>query len=320
MNMPSKPLIVMGIFVADLTFRTPSMPVWGETVLGKNFRLGPGGKGSNQSVAVARLGGKAFFITKIGEDSFGQLAREMYSKEGIDTRFVFSSAEHSTGAAAIVVDDKHGENAIIVTAGAANALTIAEVDTARDQIAGAAAFLTQLELPLDIVEHGLKLAHRLGVPTILNPAPACPLSDSTLQMCDYLTPNETEAEGLTGQKIATIADAEKAADILLKRGVGTVVLTLGARGALVKNAKFVQHVPAFDAGAVLDTTGAGDAFNGGFAVALAENLDTIEAVRMGCAVAGISVTRPGTAPSMPGRDELDRVFTARRAAQTSVRA
>jgi ribokinase len=317
MSMSSKPLIVMGIFVADVTFRTPSMPVWGETLLGTSFKLGPGGKGSNQSVAVARLGGKAFFITKIGKDPFGQMARDMYLQEGIDSRFVFSSDQHSTGAAAIIVDDKHGENAIIVTPGAANALTVGEVNAARDQFSGAAAFLTQLELPVEVVEHGLNLAHGLGVPTILNPAPACSLSDSMLQLCDYLTPNETEAEGLTGHKIITIEDAEKAADILLKRGVGTVVLTLGARGALIKNANLVRHVPAFDAGPVVDTTGAGDAFNGGFAVALAENLDIIDAVRMGCAVAGISVTRPGTAPSMPSRNELDQLFPGKESANSA---
>ena len=306
-----KPLIIMGIFVADVTFRTPSMPVWGETVLGNSFRLGPGGKGSNQSVAVARLGGKALFISKIGKDAFGKMALDMYAAEGIDTRFVVSSAEHSTGAAAIIVDDRRGENAIIVTPGAANALTTAEVDAVREQLPGAAAFLAQLELPLPLVEHGLKLAHAAGVPTILNPAPACPLSDSLLQLCDYLTPNETEAEGLTGQKIETLADAERAADILLKRGVGAVVLTLGARGALVKNADLVEHVPAFEAGRVVDTTGAGDAFNGGFAVALAEGLGLVEAVRMGCTVAGISVTRPGTAPSMPSREELDQIIAVR---------
>ncbi len=306
--MSVKPLVIMGIYVADVTFRTPSMPVWGETILGTTFKLGPGGKGSNQSVAVARLGSKIFFIAKIGKDPFGQMARDMYSTEGVDARFVLSTAEHSTGAAAIIVDDKRGENAIIVTPGAGNDLTTAEVDAARDQLSGAAAFLTQLELPIGIVEHGLRLARSLGVPTILNPAPVCALSDEMLQLCDYLTPNETEAEGLTGRKIVTIEDAEKAADILLDRGVGTVVLTIGARGALVKNAKIVQHVPAFEAGPVVDTTGAGDAFNGGFAVALAEGLDVVEAVRMGCAVAGISVTRPGTAPSMPTRIELDQLL------------
>ena len=309
--MPPKPLIVMGIFVADVTFRTPAMPVWGETLLGTSFMLGPGGKGSNQAVAVARLGTPVFLITKIGNDSFGKMALDMYSTEGVDTRFVISSSAHATGAAAIIVDDKRGENAIIVTPGAAKALTCSEVDAVSEQLSGAAAFLTQLELPLPIVEHGLKLARAHKIPTILNPAPACTLTDSMLQLCDYLTPNETEAEGLTGQKISTIADAEKAADALLARGVGTVVLTLGARGALIKNAKVMQHVPAVEVGPVVDTTGAGDAFNGGFAVALSEDLDIVEAVRMGCAVAGFSVTRPGTAPSMPERKELDQFFAAK---------
>jgi ribokinase len=313
--MPVKPIVVMGIFVADVTFRTPSMPVWGETVLGSKFILGPGGKGSNQSVAIARLGGKAYFVTKVGNDAFGQMARDMYAAEGIDSRFVLSTTEHATGAAAIIVDDLRGENAIIVTAGAANALTECEIDTAEDHISGAAAFLTQLELPIKIVEHGLGRARKLGIPTILNPAPACALSDSMLQLCDYLTPNEIEAEGLTGKKIVSLDDAEEAANLLLQRGVGTVVLTLGARGALVKNTNLVQHVPAFDAGRVVDTTGAGDAFNGGFAVGLAEGLDTVESARLGCAVAGISVTRPGTAPSMPTRSELDQLFAGRKLAK-----
>lgn len=313
--MPAKPLIIMGIFVADVTFRTPAMPVWGETLLGTSFRLGPGGKGSNQSVAIARLGGKAVFITKVGKDAFGKMALDMYAAEGIDTRFVISSADHSTGAAAIIVDDKRGENAIIVTPGAASALTAAEVDAAHEQIAEAAAFLTQLELPVNIVEHGLRMARKLHIPTILNPAPACALTDSMLQLCDYLTPNETEAESLTGQKITTLEDAEMAADILLRRGVGAVVLTLGARGALVKTTNLVQYVPTFDAGPVVDTTGAGDAFNGGFMVALSEGIDIVEAARMGCAAASISVTRPGTAPSMPTRSELDQLFAGHNSAK-----
>jgi ribokinase len=309
--MSVKPLVIMGIFVADVTFRTPAMPVWGQTVLGASFMLGPGGKGSNQTVAAARLGAKVYFISKIGEDAFGRMAHDTYAAEGVDMRFVVRSAAHSTGAAAIIVDDKRGENAIIVTPGAANALTSTEIDAAREEMRNAAAFLTQLELPLALVEHGLQLARELDVPTILNPAPACALTDSLLELCDYLTPNETEAEELTRQKIVTLEDAEKAADILLARGVGTVVLTLGARGALMKNASWTEHVPAYEAGDVVDTTGAGDAFNGGFAVALAEGLDIVEAVHMGCAVAGISVTRPGTAPSMPTRPELDRLLAQR---------
>ena len=303
--MTAKPITIMGIFVADVAFRTPVLPVWGQTILGLDFKLGPGGKGSNQTVAAARLGGNVTFICKIGEDAFGSMAKKMYAEENVDTRFLVSSSDHTTGAAAIIVDNASGNNAIIVTPGAANALTTAEIDAAREQIRKSAVFMTQLELPLPTVQHGLELARELGVPTILNPAPACPLSDSLLHLCDFLTPNETEAEELTGQHIASIEDAERAADILLARGVQTVILTLGPRGALVKNKQILQHVPAVEAGPVIDTTGAGDAFNGGFAIALSEGQSIVEAARFGCAVAGISVTRHGTAPSMPTRAELD---------------
>jgi len=298
----------MGIFVADVTFRTPALPLWGQTILGAGFKLGPGGKGSNQSVAAARLGGKVSFISKIGKDTFGKMAQDMYAAEGIDTSLLAVSSDHSTGAAAIIVDDANGENAIIVTPGAANALTEEEVDSAREQIRHSSVFMTQLELPLNIVEHGLKLARGLSVRTILNPAPACNLSDSILELCNFLTPNESEAEALTQQSIISLEDAEKAAEILLRRGVSTVILTLGARGALLKNAELTQHIPAFQVGPVLDTTGAGDAFNGGFAVALSEGQSLIQAVRLGCAVAGISVTRHGTAPSMPSRTEVEALL------------
>lgn len=305
MEKTKKPITILGIFATDVTFRTPAMPHWGQTVLGADFKLGPGGKGSNQSVAAARLGGQVRFISKIGKDTFGKIAEEMYAREGIDARFVVRSEEKATGAAAIIVDDATGENAIIVTPGAANTLTREEVDAARETVRESAVFLTQLELPQEIVEHGLRLAHELGVPTMLNPAPARALPDSLLRVCNYLTPNESEAEALTGQKIVTLEDAERAADRLLARGVGTVILTLGARGALVKSAQVVHHVPAFQAGVVVDTTGAGDAFNGGFAVALAERFDVVQAAQMGCATAGISVTRPGTAPAMPTRAEVE---------------
>ncbi len=305
MSTQMKPITVMGIFVVDLAFRTKDLPVWGETVMGVNFRLGPGGKGSNQSVAAARLGAKVYFISKVGDDSFADMAHRTYQEEGVDTRFLIRSPHHATGAAAIIVQDASGENAIIVTPGAANALTLAEIDQARDQIRDSAVFMTQLELPVPVVEYGLKTARALGVPTILNPAPACALEDSLLALCDYITPNEAEAATLTGLPVVTLADAEEAAGRLLSRGVGSVILTRGAQGALVKTRSITENIPAFDAGPVVDTTGAGDAFNGGFAVALSEGLSVVEAARFGCAVAGISVTRHGTAPSMPRRPEVD---------------
>jgi ribokinase len=308
--MNRKLVSIMGIFVADLAFLTPRLPVWGETVLGSRFRTGPGGKGSNQSVAAARLGGKVAFISKLGRDTFGNMARELYRTEGIDTSFVFESEADATGGAAIIVDEA-GENAIVVVAGAAEKLSAEEVTLAETLIGRSAVFMTQLELPLTIVKHGLALARGLRTTTVLNPAPAAPLSDELLSLADYLTPNETEAEALTGRKIATLEDAKAAADLLLARGTGTVVLTLGARGALIRNREISQHVPAVDAGAVVDTTGAGDAFNGGFAVALAEGRKLVESVRFACAVAGLSVTRPGTAPSMPKRTEVDALMAGK---------
>lgn len=298
----------MGSFVADLAFRTTKVPAWGETIMGSAFKLGPGGKGSNQAVAAARLGGKVSFISKLARDPFGDLARRTYAEEGIDTQFLFESADQPTGAATIVVDEIKGENAIIVVPGACYYITPAEVDRARDLIARSAVFLTQLETQVETVVHGLRLAHGLGVTTILNSAPAVPLPEAVFPLCDYLTPNETEAATLTGVPVASLADAERAAGVLLQKGARHVVLTLGAQGALVKNARLTQHVPAFHVGPVVETTGAGDAFSGGFAVALAEGQDVVAATRFGCAVAGISVTRPGTAPSMPRRPEVEALL------------
>jgi ribokinase len=305
--MNAKPITVMGIFVADLAFRTQSLPIWGETVLGSDFRLGPGGKGSNQSVAAARLGAKVSLITKVGDDNFADMAQRTYEEEGIDTQFLIRSLGHTTGAAAIIVQQSTGENAIIVASGAANALTFEEIDQARNQIQASAVFMTQLELPVPLVEYGLKTARALAVPTILNPAPACDLHDSIFQLCDYITPNESEAATLTGDPVVTLEDAERAAAKLLARGVRNVILTRGAQGALVKTHSLTQNIEAFDAGPVVDTTGAGDAFNGALAVALSEGLNVVDATRFGCVVAGISVTRHGTAPSMPSRAEVDQL-------------
>jgi ribokinase len=181
------------------------------------------------------------------------------------------------------------------------------VDQATDLIASSSVFVAQLELPLVTVEHGLRLAHTHGVRTILNPAPATDLPSSIFPLCDYLTPNETEAAALTGIPVTDLASAEEAASSLLALGVRNVILTLGAQGALIKSSTFTRHVPAVDAGPVVETTGAGDAFNGGFATALAEGMDLIEATQFACTVAGISVTRPGTAPSMPRRREIDAI-------------
>ena len=301
----SKSISILGIFVADLTFRTERMPNKGETYIGNSFKLGPGGKGSNQAVAARRAGAETMFITKIGKDTFGEMAMKLYADEGINSKYVWEIPDMSTGAASIVVNEETGDNAIIVVPGAADAMVPDDLDTAEAGIADCAFFMASLEVPIPVMQHGLEVAKRNGVPTILNPAPAAILPDEVYGLSDYFTPNETEAAILAGIPVVTIEDAEEAAKIFLQRGIDTVVITLGEKGAYVRNSVINQHVPAYDMGGkVLETTGAGDAFNGGFAYALAEGMSLIEAVRFGSATAAISVTRLGTAPAMPVNSEI----------------
>lgn len=306
--MPGPRITVMGSFITDLVFRAERLPAWGQTLFGSDFHLGPGGKGSNQAVAAARLGGRVAFISKLGRDAFADLARRTWQAEGIDARFVVDTPDGPTGAATIVVHEG-GENAIVVVPGSGLLLTAEEVEAARPAFEGAAAFLAQLETPIEAVRQALRMARGLGIRTILNPAPALPLPDDIYPLCDVLTPNESETAVLAGHAVESLADAERAAGTLLARGAGAVVATLGARGALVRTATLSRHVPATDAGRVVDTTGAGDAFNGGLAIGLAEGLDVVAATRLGCATAAISVTRHGTAPAMPARAEVDALLS-----------
>jgi ribokinase len=303
-------VLVLGSFVADVAFRAARLPAWGETLMGSGFALGPGGKGSNQAVAAARAGASVQMACKLGDDAFGQLARTTWAESGIDASLT-KNCPTATGAAAILIDEAHGENAIIVVPGACFTLMPDEVDAMADAIRGARVLLTQLEMPVETVERGLKIAREAGVITILNPAPApiAPLPDSLLALADFVVPNETEAAILTGLPVETIEQAERAAAALQRRGARHVILTLGARGALVRTKEGETTLtPAIDAGEVLETTGAGDAFCGGFAAALAEEQTLLDAVRFGCATAGISVTRAGTAPSMPQRAEIDALL------------
>jgi ribokinase len=301
----TKPISILGIFVADLTFRTDRMPLKGETFIGNSFKIGPGGKGSNQAVANRRAGAETIFISKIGKDTFGEMAMKLYADEGINAEYVWEIADMATGAASIVVNEETSENVIIVVPGAADAMVPDDLDTAEAGIAKSAFFMASLEVPIPVMKRGLEVAKRNGVPTILNPAPAAILPDEVYGLSDYFTPNETEAAMLAGISVETVEQAEIAAKIILERGVKTVVITLGKLGVYVRNAEISQHVPSFDMGEqVLDTTGAGDAFNGGFAHALAEGMSLIEAVRFGSATAAISVTRLGTAPAMPFNKEI----------------
>jgi ribokinase len=300
----AKVILVLGSFVADVAFRAARLPAWGETLMGSGFALGPGGKGSNQAVAAARAGAAVQMLSRLGDDAFGRLARETWAAAGIDASLT-ESCGTATGSAVILIDEIKGENAIIVVPGACFTMRPEDVEAAGAAIRGAEVLLTQLELPVDTVEAGLRLARGAGVRTILNPAPAQALNDEVLGLADFLIPNESEAALLTGLPVETREDAEAAARVLLGRGARCVIVTLGAQGALVCVAgEAAVLVEAFRVGTVVDTTGAGDGFCGGFAAALREGQTVLEAVRFGCAVAGISVTRAGTAGSMPTRDEI----------------
>ena len=302
-----KPIVILGIFVADTSYRAERLPKMGETILGTSFVLGPGGKGSNQSVAAAMAGGKVHFISRLGRDAFADIAHATWARAGVHPE-ITEDADSYTGAALIFIENATGNNAIIVSPGAAGRVSVADVEANADLIRSAAVFVTQLEQPVAAAKRGLEIARAAGVTTILNPAPAATLGDDILALCDYVTPNETETEALTGLPVTSLAQAELAATALLARGVGAVVITLGENGVYYKDHSRSLHQPVISAGPVVETTGAGDAFNGGFAVALSEGQDIPAALRFGCATAGISVTRPGTAPSMPSRAEIEALL------------
>ena len=304
--MPNE-IVILGVFVADTTYRAERPPRMGETILGNSFALGPGGKGSNQAVAAGRAGGNAHFITKLGQDPFADMALAIWKDAGV-TPQITQHADSYTGAAYIFVEEASGDNAIIVCPGVARSISPDYIDQHRDLIANASVFMTQLEQPMDAALRALQIAKAGGATTILNPAPAADLSDEMLALCDYVTPNESETEGITGLPVTTLDEAREAAELLLAKGVGAAIITLGENGALYHDATDSVHVPAVSAGDVVETTGAGDAFNGGFAAALSQGSTPIEAVRFGCATAGISVTRPGTAPSMPKRAEIQQLL------------
>ena len=306
----SAPVFVLGSFVVDVAYRTPRLPAWGETLLGAGFALGPGGKGSNQAVAAARAGARVSLLTAVGPDAFGAMGWELWAAEGIETASVRTS-ELPTGSAAILIDDASASNAIIVVPGACGTLTPADVDRGLHELQAARVFITQLEIPLPAVERGLQLAREAGVFTILNPAPgpAEPLSPSLLALVDFLIPNETEAQQLTGLSVGSPEQDQQAAQALLAMGVGTVILTLGERGSLLcPSSGQPVTIPPVNAGPVVETTGAGDAFCGAFATALAEGRSAESAARFASATAGLAVTRAGTAPSMPRRTEIDALL------------
>ena len=306
-------ITVLGVFVADTAYRANRPPRMGETILGNSFALGPGGKGSNQSVAIARLGGDVTMLTRLGDDAFADMAETTWRDAGVKSAAVRDPSNY-TGAAYIFVEESSGDNAIIICPGAASDIGPDDIDTNEDLIKQSSVFMTQLEQSLPAAVHGLRLAKQNGVQTILNPAPApaSPLDASVLQLCDFITPNETEAGELSGTKVDSMDSARGAAQKLVQAGVGTAIITLGEQGALLHSEDQTLHFPAVSAGPVVETTGAGDAFNGGLAVGLSRGLDVEEAVRLGCATAGISVTRADAAPSMPTADEVEKLLVQMR--------
>jgi ribokinase len=294
---------VLGIFVADISFSGNKIPSVGETILGNSYNIGPGGKGCNQAIAIARLGGKVNFISKIGKDDYGQLALNTLNQNKIDTSTIIQSQDQQTGVAGIMVDKKTGKNAINVITGAPSTLTINEVNKNIDKIKNSKIFLTQLEIPKDVTLHSLKVAKENKVLTILNPAPASKISKEFFNYIDYFTPNETEAEFYTGIKITNEKEAKEASTKLLNIGLKRVIITLGEKGLFYSDGKEEIYLKATQVKAI-DTTGAGDAFNGGLAYALSQNKSIKDSLNLANQVAGLSTSKLGAGNAMPMLSDL----------------
>ncbi len=297
-------ILVIGSSNTDMVIKTEKLPLPGETILGGTFLMNPGGKGANQAVAAARLGGKITFVTKRGNDLFGNQAVGLLMREGIDTSFVIKDEELPSGVALITVDSA-GENSIVVAPGSNGNLLPEDIPVRLFKEGQFELLLLQLEIPVKSVEYSASAASENGIKVILNPAPAQKLSDVLLRNVWILTPNETETEILTDIKVDNISSAEMAASLLQKRGVKNVIITMGAAGAYVKSDSFTGLVPGKKVNTV-DTTAAGDVFNGALSVALSEGKNIREATIFANTAASISVTRMGAQASVPYRHEIDR--------------
>ena len=289
---------VLGIFVADISFSGPKIPAVGETILGNKYNVGPGGKGCNQAVAIARLGGKVNFISKIGKDAYGKLALETLKKNNINTENIIQDEKLQTGVAGILVDKQSGKNAINVIVGAPNSLKINEMNNQINLIKSSKIFLTQLEIPKDVTLYCLKTAKKNGCLTILNPAPASEISKEFYSYIDYFTPNETEAEFYTGIKITNEKEAKQAADKLINLGIKKIIITLGEKGLFYSDGQEEIHLKASSVKAI-DTTGAGDAFNGALAFSLSKGKPIKACLELANKAAGLSTTKLGAGDAMP---------------------
>ncbi len=296
-------ITVLGIFVADISFSGPKIPSIGETILGKKYNIGPGGKGCNQVIAIARLGGKTNFISKIGKDAYGELALNTLKKNKISTENIIQDSNQQTGVAGILVDQNTGKNAINVIVGAPSSLKLNEIEKQINLIKSSKIFLTQLEVPKDVTLHCLKTAKENGCTTILNPAPASKISSEFYKNIDFFTPNETEAEFYTGIKITNEQEAKQAAARLINFGIKKVIITLGEKGLFYTDGKEEIYLKASPVKAI-DTTGAGDAFNGALAFGLSKEKLIKECLELANKVAGISTTKLGAGDAMPFLSEI----------------
>ena len=287
----------------DLVVKSPRIPAVGETILGEDFIMTPGGKGANQAVAAAKLGAEVYFIARLGEDVFAEQSLNNFKKEGVNTKYVIQTKEAPSGVALITVDDA-GNNVIVVAPGANQMLSPEDVKGAESDIISSGVLVAQLEVPLETVEFAAQLANESGVLFILDPAPAQKLSPELLKMVDVLTPNETEAQILTDIEVKDEDSACTAAKKLLEYGVKSVILTMGARGFLLAENDRMKFVPAVKVNAV-DATAAGDAFTGSLAVGLAQGKTLADAASFANQIAALSVTKMGAQSSMPTREEVE---------------
>jgi len=299
-------IVVVGSSNTDMIIKLKKIPRPGETLLGGEFSIAAGGKGANQAVAAARVGGDVSFIACVGEDMFGKEAIECFVNDGINVDYVNKIEQSPSGVAMIFVDEK-GENSIAVASGANAQLSPTHIHQAKDTIVSAEILVMQLETPIETVSAAAQFASDNGVKVILNPAPACPLEDEILKNISILTPNEIEAEFLTGIKVKNEKSANDAALSLLNRGIQTVIITLGVQGVFVATSDIQKIVPSFNVESV-DTTAAGDVFNGALAVSLAENRLLSDSVRFANAAAALSVTKLGAQPSAPKRNEVEKLL------------
>lgn len=300
--MQRKKIVVVGSCNTDMVIKADRLPIPGETILGGTFFMNPGGKGANQAVAAARMGGKVTLISKTGNDVFGKQSVMLYNAEDINTDYIFSDPNNPSGVALITVDS-YGENCIVVASGANASLCPADIDKAATEIESSDLVLMQLEIPLDTVEYVAEMANKKGIKVILNPAPARALSDKLLKYLYIIIPNKSEAEILSGIKVTDLDSARKAADIISAKGVDIVVITLGSQGALIKEHNEYHFVEAIKVDAV-DTTAAGDVFCGSVCVGLSEGKTILESVEMAARASAITVTRMGAQSSIPVRSEL----------------